>query len=72
MKKTLLKRYLLEIENEIRITVVEKIINGHPLILFHKRSRALSIFSIITVMIIKIERYDWLGASLHPAIIIAL
>ena len=46
MKKTLLKRYLLEIENEIRITVVEKIINGHPLILFHKRSRALSIFSI--------------------------
>ena len=64
MKKTLLKRYLLEIENEIRITVVEKIINGHPLILFHKRSRALSIFSIITVMIIKIEPVSYTHLTL--------
>ena len=31
----------------------------------------LSHLSIITLMIIEIERCDWLGASLYPAIIIA-
>ena len=78
MKKTFLKRYLLEIENEIRITVVEKIINGHPLILFHKRSRALSIFSIYNYS----DDYQnwtlWLARSFassrynHRAVIITL